>query len=175
MLEDDPDDAELIKRHLMQSEFLLDLRITQNESGFKHFLNHFRPELILADYRLPDYSGLLAMDLANRLAPGVPFVFITGAVSEEIAEDTILAIASGFVLKSDLKNLKMVIKAVIAETDVKANEKQDNIYRLEHISDRIKKQIDINNAVLNRVRDYLSADLDLKEDFTGMDEDATIG
>ena len=154
ILEDEPNDVDLIRRTLDDLDVELDLRIVIQEYDFVHFLTHFNPEIILSDYRLPDFSGLYALDYALKICPEAIFIFVTGAVGEEIAADTVLAGASGFVLKSNLPRLIPVIKSSWKKKDKK--EIESTIDLVEDISQRISAQISANNKVLNRAQKYLS-------------------
>ncbi len=117
LLEDDIDDRILIRRTLTQLDFMWDLRTCDNEVYFTILLEEFQPDVIVADYRLPGWSGLEALLLAQDMCPGVPFIFLTGVIQEELAEQTALAGASSLVLKSNLGQLPQAIEAVLTETD----------------------------------------------------------
>ena len=41
------------------------------------------PDLILCDFKLPQFDGLAALEIANTQAPDIPFIFVSGAIGEE--------------------------------------------------------------------------------------------
>jgi CheY-like chemotaxis protein len=75
-LEDDPDDAELIRRKLAKDIPGCEVRHVQNEEEFSEALESSDWNLILADYSMPSSHGLDALALARQLCPSTPFLFI---------------------------------------------------------------------------------------------------
>ena len=106
LLEDDESDVFLMKRQLESHLERATLHVAQTQERYEELVQSARPDLILSDYRLPRYSGIEALLYARKHSPMTPFVFVTGALyDEELAADTILQGASGFVLKNNLGKL----------------------------------------------------------------------
>ncbi|MFA4969974.1 MAG: response regulator, partial [Sulfuritalea sp.] len=72
MLEDEPVDAELAARALSKAGMNFTSRRVDTRQAFIAALQEFRPDLILADYRLPAFDGLAALVIAVEQAPDVP-------------------------------------------------------------------------------------------------------
>jgi two-component system, NarL family, response regulator DevR len=58
-----------------------------------------RPDVVLMDLRLPDGSGVDACREIRSAAPGIRIIFLTSHSDEEAIESTLLAGASGYLLK----------------------------------------------------------------------------
>ena len=82
-----------------------------NEIQFLRALEEFSPDLILADYDLPQYNGAMALTEAKRRLPEVPFILVTGAFDKG-AEQVGKILAGGAcncVLKNRLDQLAPAI------------------------------------------------------------------
>ncbi len=119
LLEDSEPDVFLLRRYLTKMMDEVDIRVTATQSDYENAVLTLNPDFILADYRLPRYSGIEALMFARAHAPVVPFVFVTGALNdEELAADTILKGASGFVLKNNLDKLAQIIPPLLDRRQV---------------------------------------------------------
>lgn len=114
LLEDNETDVFLLRRRLSQLLPDLDLQVAGSQAEYERLVRTLSPDVILSDYRLPQYSGIEALMFARKHAPVVPFIFVTGALhNEELAADTILKGASGFVLKNNLDKLDRIIPPLL--------------------------------------------------------------
>lgn len=121
MLEDSTDDAELVHRLLSGEMPDLQFNLAVNKEQFLHALEHFHPDIILADNSLPQFSAREALAMARRQWPGLPFIMVTGTVSEEFAADIIKLGADDYILKDRMKRLPAAIDTAI-EKQRAANE-----------------------------------------------------
>jgi two-component system cell cycle sensor histidine kinase/response regulator CckA len=112
-VEDVPADAELAERELRQAGFELDIRRVETREAFLAALADFAPELILSDYRLPEFDGMQALLLAKEHAPDVPVVITTGSVNEETAVECMKAGAADYVLKEQLGHLGIAVRSAL--------------------------------------------------------------
>jgi glycogen phosphorylase len=104
IVEDDAADAELMVAELRRSGFELSWERVQTEEGYLAALAD-PPEIVLADYSLPQFSGNRALELLQQLGLGIPFVVVSGTVGEEAAAAIIKRGATDYVLKSSLARL----------------------------------------------------------------------
>ncbi|MCS3698699.1 CheY-like chemotaxis protein, partial [Salinibacter ruber] len=65
MLEDVATDAELVRRELEREGFDFEAERVTTEEGFTQALDAFAPDIILADYSLPRYDGMSALEVAQ--------------------------------------------------------------------------------------------------------------
>ncbi len=124
ILEDVPTDAELVERELHSSGIEFVSTRVDNQDSFQEALDRFWPQIILADYSLPDFDGESALSLARGKAPSVPFIFVTGALGEERAVDLLKSGATDFVLKDRLSRLPLCVKRALAEVEEKRQRQQ---------------------------------------------------
>ncbi|WP_332671295.1 response regulator [Aromatoleum sp.] len=105
-LEDEPADAEVALRELKRAG--LAFRVDAREP-FIHALRQFNPDIILADYQLPSFDGQAALAIAREHAPDVPFIFVSGAMGEERAIESLHRGAADYVLKDHLGKLALAV------------------------------------------------------------------
>ena len=98
-LEDSLIDAELIATHLSRSDIPLSIDLVTTRAAYERALGRQRYDVIIADYVLPDFNGLEALELAIRLAPETPFIFVSGTLGEEAAVDAVKRGATDYVVK----------------------------------------------------------------------------
>ena len=103
LLEDNHDDSYLITRALLAADIDATVRHASDEVSFTASLEF--AEIILADYSLPGFSGLEALKLQKKLRPEIPFIILTGALSDEVAVEAIKQAASDYLLKDRLGRL----------------------------------------------------------------------
>ncbi len=113
LLEDSPTDAELIERFLRKSGLVFESWRVEREETFLEALATFRPDVILADYSLPQFDGLQALSLVRERDPDLPFIFVTGALGEEGAVELLCNGANDYVLKDLLTRLPMALERAL--------------------------------------------------------------
>ena len=118
ILEDFPSDAELMELELRGAGLVFTSRRVDKRSAFIKALEEFSPDLILSDYSLPSFDGLSAMKIARNRLPGKPFIFVSGALGEELAIELLRKGATDYVLKNRLSRLgPAVIRALQQVSD----------------------------------------------------------
>jgi len=115
LLEDDPLDCELIGITLRKSGIEGNTTQVANQSAFLEYLDRQQPDLILADYVLPQFDGIVALELAQSLCPDVPFILVSGVLGEEQAIDALKRGATDYVLKQRLERLGPAVQRALRE------------------------------------------------------------
>ncbi len=109
IVEDLPTDAELtmreVRKILPDSEFLC----VETQADFLAALADFSPDIILCDYKLPQFDGLSALALSQTHAPDTPFIVVTGSMDEYTAVDCMKAGVWEYVIKEDIKRLRPAV------------------------------------------------------------------
>ncbi|MGI4854345.1 MAG: ATP-binding protein [Janthinobacterium lividum] len=115
LVEDNQDDAALLERHLRRNGF--DLHTTRVETALEMHavLAGGPPDLVIADYNLPNFSGPEALRLARSSGHDLPFIMMSGAISEETAVESMRAGAQDYVTKQNLARLVPVVDRELRE------------------------------------------------------------
>ena len=114
ILEDNAADAELMERQLRRDRITFRAQRTASRGGFIKALSAFTPDLILADYTLPKFNALQALELCRMKAPFTPFIVITGSISEEMAVSCMKQGADDYLLKDRLARLGEAVRHSLA-------------------------------------------------------------
>ncbi len=115
-LEDVATDAELVAHELRSHELDAEITRVTTREGFVEALSP-KPDLILVDYALPSFTGVEALELAQEKCPHVPVVFVSGAIGEERAIDTLKQGATDYVLKDHLSRLGPAVRRALQEAE----------------------------------------------------------
>jgi PAS domain S-box-containing protein len=115
LLEDSEIDAELLAAHLTKADLRFELHRAVNRREFVDLLEEGHCEVILADYSLPDFDGLSALNISRALQPDIPFIFVSGVVGEEFATNALKRGATDYVMKRNLTRLATAVERALEQ------------------------------------------------------------
>ncbi len=124
LLEDNNHDAELIQELLEADQFVCEITRAQTRDEFVAGLEDAGLDLILADYKLPSFDGLSALQLALDARADLPFIFVSGSLGEEVAIEAVKIGATDYVVKSRLSRLVPSVQRALRETRERAERKK---------------------------------------------------
>ena len=124
ILEDVAADAELIERELQKGGIKFTSKRVETEGAFLSELKNFKPDLILADYKLPQFDGFSALAIVKEQCPDVPFILVSGTLGEEEAVEALKAGATDYILKQKLSRLVPAVKRALREFEDRAESKR---------------------------------------------------
>ncbi|MEO1255262.1 MAG: response regulator, partial [Bacteroidota bacterium] len=117
LLEDNPDDVELLNIALSRSKIKYQIEVIETKKQLKSIeIRNF--DLVLSDYNLGSYDGLSAIQLVRKKDKVIPIILISGTVGEELAVEVLHAGANDFVLKSNLKKVPLAIERAMSESQM---------------------------------------------------------
>jgi PAS domain S-box-containing protein len=122
MLEDNPHDAELIQRELEEAGFVSESLRVDTPAAFIAALEEFQPDVILSDFDLPAFDGLTALSLAKQKYPHVPYIFVSGPIGQERANEVLKSGATDYVPKDQLNRLAPAVKRALGDVRPRAEE-----------------------------------------------------
>lgn len=122
ILEDCADDVDLIERELKRGGLQFTSAIVKKKDEYERALSELRPDVVLSDHSLPQFNSVEAMEICKRFQKqhnvSIPFILITGSVSEEFAVQSIKAGADDYILKDRLKRLPSSIKNALDKAKI---------------------------------------------------------
>lgn len=133
MVEDSALDAELIERELQRAKLDCSLHRVQTERDLRAALESTDPDVILADYNLPDFDGISALKIARAVVPRTPFIFVSGSIGEERAVQALREGATDYILKDRLSRLPAAVTRALRER----RERHQHEVILRHAADGI--------------------------------------
>jgi signal transduction histidine kinase len=123
-IEDSEADSLLVQQRLLREGMDCHLDRVETREQFEQALRHIPFDLILADCKLPRFSGLEALSLAKSIHPNIPFVFVSGTIGEEAAIESLRNGATDYVLKDRLSRLVPAVMRALTDTKNRANYEQ---------------------------------------------------
>ncbi|VAX12726.1 diguanylate cyclase/phosphodiesterase (GGDEF & EAL domains) with PAS/PAC sensor(s) [hydrothermal vent metagenome] len=110
LVEDNPDDAELVLRTLRKGGYSIDSLRVDNESDLKYALDTSTWDVVLSDYSMPGFSGLAALNILKEQNLDIPFIIISGTIGEEVAVEAMRLGAHDYLMKNNLIRLVPAIQ-----------------------------------------------------------------
>jgi PAS domain S-box-containing protein len=119
ILENEPRDAELTLHELKVAGFEVESTLTQGREQFRDALLDGKYDAILADYRLPDWTGVEALKEVRASGMDTPFLLVTGTLGEEAAVECIKQGVNDYILKDHLRRLPAALKRALEEKSLR--------------------------------------------------------
>jgi len=101
-VEGNPDDVELELDELRKGGFDVSHQVTGNRDEFLAVLDNLAADIVIADYSLPDLTGIEVIHILRERNIAVPVILITGTGSEQIAVDSLREGAIDYILKKNI-------------------------------------------------------------------------
>lgn len=147
LVEDLETDVVLIKRKIARIIEEPEIKVVDNLEDCKYMLVNYGPDVVISDYNLPTCNGMEILELVKSIDPSVAFIFLTGTINdEELAAHTILAGASGYILKKHMDVLDEKLLPLLNKVIFRSVARND-----------IREQIRKNKIAVNKIHDYLDS------------------
>lgn len=154
LVEDSEDDFELCL-HYLQNEFTPRALRVDTEAGFRSALATSEWDVILCDYTLPQFSVFTALDIVHGSGVDIPFIVVSGSISEEDAVQCIKSGAHDYLIKDRLTKLPYTILHEIREARGR---------------EEYRWQEKVNQQLFKELKNYISAiNLSTLTTMTGLD------
>lgn len=125
LVEDNPDDAELIVRSLQKSGYNVIRDVVQTAEDFAHQIRTNGYDIVLTDYNLPKWNGMAVLDFLRNDRLDVPVILVTGSLGDVTAVECIKRGASDYVLKDNLARLSTSVRRALQEKKWREERKVD--------------------------------------------------
>jgi len=174
-LEDNPDDVELMLHELKEALISCKSKRVQTKNEFTREVKEFKPHVILADYSLPMFTGMEAFRMLKRKGLSIPFILVTGALSEQMALECVKEGVEDFILKSSVKRLPAAVNNAISRKKSE-NEKERMARQLKRSHHDLQKLAERLQLMREEERLNIARDLhdELGQVLTGLKIDITM-
>lgn len=108
-VEDVYTDAELIRMELKRANVDFEFVVVDNKASYIQALDQYIPDLILSDHTLPSFNSVEALAILRQRDRIVPFILITGSMTDSVALELIKNGADDYILKDRLGRLPLSI------------------------------------------------------------------
>jgi hypothetical protein len=124
IVEDNPNDAELLVHELRRANFDFNWQRVDTEAEYLAKL-HSGLDLILSDYVMPQFSGLRALELLKEHNLEIPFIIVSGTIGEETAVTAMQQGASDYLLKDRIARLGPAVRRAMQLIENRKEREQD--------------------------------------------------
>ena len=115
IIEDEDDDEELLLRHLAVGGYDVESYRVENGPALEEALENPNWDVIIADYRLPQFDALAALEIVRCKNIDTPFLIVSGTIGEQTAVAAMKAGAHDYIMKDNLPRLIPAIEREIRE------------------------------------------------------------
>jgi signal transduction histidine kinase len=123
-VEDNGLDAELVAHALRKGGFAVSVAVAQDKAGFERQLHAHHPDIVIADYNLPQWTGMEALAVLRSDGSDIPLILVSGAVGHVTAVDCIKRGATDYVLKDELARLPEAVRRALQEKHLLASRRK---------------------------------------------------
>lgn len=166
LVEDNPDDAELLIFALRGSGYEPQLELAENEGEFRAKL-HGDIELIVADYSLPDFGAVRALRILKDEGVDIPLIVVTGTVTEQVVVECLKLGASDYLLKDRLTRIGAAVQHALDEHRLREEKRQAD-EALRQYANELEQRVAQRTAELQRAKDSVEIILNHTSDAIAM-------
>jgi PAS domain S-box-containing protein/putative nucleotidyltransferase with HDIG domain len=151
IVEDNPSDAELNVLQLEKAGYRINWRRVQTEQEFLEALESAW-DLVLADWSLPQFSGLRALQLLRGKGFATPFIIVSGQISGEEAVNAMHQGANDYLLKERPERLEQAVENAL-ESRRLANENKRMLEKLQESEEKYRGVVEHANDGITIIQD----------------------
>ncbi len=130
IVEDSPDDAELMMRELRRAEYEVSWSRVDHAAAMRSALNAQGWDVVLSDFSLPQFSAPAALAVVQESRKDIPFIVVSGGIGEESAVALMRAGAADYIFKDKLARLAPCVTRELREAKARSRHRA-NVQRLE--------------------------------------------
>ena len=145
LIEDSPADAEIEIAELRRGGFDVAADVVETRQQVRERLAINSYDVILADYSLPDFRGMDALDMVRERSLTTPLILVTGALNSETAVECVKQGAMDYVLKDHVARLPISVRRALEDV------------RLRHERARAQEQL------ANKIEELARSNCDLEQ------------
>jgi diguanylate cyclase (GGDEF)-like protein/PAS domain S-box-containing protein len=147
LVEDSSDDIDIVTRELKKAYPNIKIHAVDTAQSLSEALHKQSWDIVIADYRMPNFSGMAALQLVRQAQPALPFLLVSGTIGDEKAVAALTAGVDDYVLKGSLARLPSAVQRQLditadrvarREADQALRESEERFRQMaEHIRDVI--------------------------------------
>jgi signal transduction histidine kinase len=117
IVDDSADDALLMLREFERADFIVKHERVDTAETLKGALDREKWDVLLADYTMPFFSGMSALQIARAQGLDLPFLFVSGTMGEEVAVEAMKGGANDYIVKGSLGRLAPAVERELREAE----------------------------------------------------------
>src|SRR5438105_15675773 len=168
IVEDSENDAELLKLELERAGYEPHCQRVETPQALSAALDRQGWDLVVADYIMPQFNGLAALALVKAKGFDLPFIIVSGHITDDTAVAAMKAGAHDYVMKDNLTRLGQAVQRELREAAVRREQRRSE--------ERLKVEHSFRQAIENSVPSGIaSIDLDGRQTYVNPAFCAMVG
>jgi signal transduction histidine kinase len=135
VIEDSPADAEIEIAELRHGGFDVAADVVDTHELLRESLSKNSYDIILADYSLPTFRGMDALDILRESSLTTPLILVTGALNSETAVECVKQGAMDYVLKDHLARLPISFRRALEDVRLR----EDRARAQEQLANKVEE------------------------------------
>lgn len=123
-IEDDPDFCDLVRSLLEREGLSAELVMVSTREAYEEAVRQNQFDVVLADYLLPGFTGVEALQHFRKQCRETPFLLVSGTIGEQAAIESLQAGATDYVLKQWPDRLVPALRRAVQEASERKQRRQ---------------------------------------------------
>jgi putative two-component system response regulator len=119
IVEDSPDDAELLVWELRRGGYAIEFERVDSASAMAEALARGKWDLVASDHSMLQFDSTAALKVLQAFGADIPFIIVSGTIGEERAVQALKAGASDYLVKGHLGRLIPVVQRELADVEAR--------------------------------------------------------
>lgn len=119
LVEDQENDAVLLELALQRTGFSTQCERVQTGEGLAAALDRQEWDVVIADYVMPQFDGLTALAVVKEQGLDLPFIIVSGHITDDTAVAAMKAGAHDYVMKDNLTRLGPAVERELRDAEVR--------------------------------------------------------
>jgi PAS domain S-box-containing protein len=133
IVEDSENDAALLEIELQRAGYDTNCQRVETAEAMTAALEEAPWDIIIADYVMPRFDGLAALALVKEKGLDLPFIVVSGHITDDTAVAAMKAGAHDYVMKDNLVRLGSAVERELREAEVRRDRRRsEERLKLEH-------------------------------------------
>ncbi|MFH1146688.1 MAG: response regulator, partial [Pseudomonadota bacterium] len=159
IVEDSGYDAELLVRELQRAQYEVVFERVETAGSMTVALAGKTWDMVIADWVMPHFGGLEALDVLHEHGIDLPFIILSGKIGEDVAVKAMKAGAHDYIMKNNLLRLVPAIERELREAEVRRDRR-----RAEQQLRKAYEELEI--RVKERTSELAAANEELRQEIT---------
>jgi len=147
MVEDNRDDLELIERALRKGKLSFVNECVDTLDEFSEALFRFKPDIVLSDHGMPEFNSFEALNKCLQEHADIPFILVTGTVSDDYAIACLKNGVDDYILKANLSRLPTAVRSAMKKRGLEKLKKEAEIALRRRNEELLKVNKELDNFV----------------------------
>jgi two-component system, sensor histidine kinase and response regulator len=155
ILEDNPSDAELMLHALRRAGYDPIANRVETERDYREHLQA-APEIILADFTMPEFDSLRALAIMQECQMDIPFIIVSGTIGEERAVEVMRRGATDYLMKDRLGRLGQAVAHALEKYRMRSQTRLNERYLMaQHAATQALAESSTLAAVSSKILDAI--------------------